>query len=111
MIAATVFGLHLIAAVYAFIRGRKDGGTKEGWIAVAFFILIFSVGWTLSSFILSQLLPPEGFARWISEPLSPNMQVEVNRNTFSLVVLTIGEAIFYYLYLKPQKVSEGGTET
>lgn len=87
MIAVIIFALHLIAAGYAFQTRKKKGGIAEGILAVAFMGLIFSVGWTISTFVTRLLFPPEGLATWL------------DADAISLVLLTIGEVVFYAVLL------------
>ena len=86
MIGVAIFYLHIIAIVAVFTRNWQRGGMGEGFLGTAFFALIFSVGWTFSSFLLSVIIPPEGFATWF------------DRNTMSLIVLTAMEYLMYKLY-------------
>lgn len=55
---------------------------------LGFMIIIFSVGWTIVTFVLKYLISDIGFG--------PSM----NRDTISLLLLSIGEGIFYYHYFK-----------
>lgn len=89
MIAATIFVLHGLAAVYAFVSRFRKEGPMEGALALAFVVIIFSVGWTVATLIASLIFSPQGLAPWL------------DRNTISLVLVTIGEASFYALYLRP----------
>jgi len=104
MIAATILALHFIAAVYAFLKYRKEG-TGEGLIAVAFVVVIFSVGWTISTMISKLVFPAELAARLIAQlqetRTSRLVAKELTIDTFSLVLLTAGEIVFYYFFLKP----------
>ncbi len=60
MIAVIIFALHLGAAGYAFESRRRKGGMSEGFLAVAFMALIFSVGWSTATMVTRFLFPPEG---------------------------------------------------
>jgi len=88
MIAAIIFAIHLVAATYAFASKAKSGGISEGFLALAFMTIIFSVGWTIATMTANLLFEPEGFAEWF------------NRDTISLSLVTIGEVVFYALLLK-----------
>ncbi len=110
MIAALILIVHGAACVYAFFRYRKEG-IGEGILAVAFVIIIFSVGWTITT-MLAKLVYPYGLVeQWISalqgSHLSRLFAKELSIDTFSLLLLTIAESFFYYYYLR----SEGGPET
>jgi len=91
MVTLFVFYIHTVAAVYAFTDQCQEEGVGAGTLAVAFMGLVFSVGWSISTFILKFLLSEKGFGMYF------------NRDAISLAVLTAGEAVFYYLYLKGMK--------
>ncbi len=88
MIEVGIFYLHTLAAIAAFTKRWQDEGLGEGILGVAFMGLIFSVGWTISTFCVRFLTPEKGFSRIF------------DRDALSLIFLTIGEAVFYYFYLK-----------
>jgi len=50
--------------------------------------LIFVVGWSIWAFLLKFAVPPEGFGK------------ALDRDAFTLLVLTINEAGFYYLFVR-----------
>lgn len=88
MVAAIIFVIHGVAGIYAFwIRGKK-AGWREGVLALAFVGVIFSVGWTLMTMLVSLVLPPEGVAEWF------------NRDAAALTLLTVAEGFFYYFFLR-----------
>lgn len=103
MIAAFVLIVHGIAALYAFLRYKKNG-ISEGFIAVGFVVIIFSVGWTISTMVCKLVFPTEFIARWLSglpdSVLARQLSKEFTVDTCSLVLLTLGEIVFYYFYLK-----------
>lgn len=88
MVTLFVFYIHTIAAVYAFTDQYQEEGVAAGTLAVAFMTIIFSIGWSISTFVLKYLMTEKGFG------------VYLNRDAMSLALLTIGEAVFYYFYLK-----------
>ena len=88
MIEVAVFYIHAIAAIAAFTKRWQDEGFGEGILGVAFMALIFSVGWTITTFLVRLLTPEKGFSQVL------------DRDALSLLLLTIGEVIFYYFYLK-----------
>ncbi len=91
MITLFVFYIHTVAAVYAFTNQYQEEGQGAGALAVAFMGIVFSVGWSISTFILKFLMNEKGFG------------IYFDRDALSLTILTAGEAIFYYLYLKGMK--------
>jgi uncharacterized membrane protein YgaE (UPF0421/DUF939 family) len=106
MIAAFIFLLHFFAAVYAFVKYKKDG-IGEGFLAVAFVVIIFSVGWTITTMIAKVTFPGTLVASWIASlqgtHFSRLFAKELTIDTFSLVLLTIGEGFFYYFYLQSEE--------
>jgi hypothetical protein len=119
MIAAFIFLLHFCAVVYAFVKYKKDG-IGEGFLAVAFVVIIFAVGWTISTMITKIVYPDVLVARWIAglqaTRYSRMVAKELTIDTFSLVLLTIGEGFFYYFYLpagedeEKKKQNDNGNE-
>lgn len=94
MVTLFVFYIHTVAAVYAFTEQYQEEGMGAGVLAVAFMGIVFSVGWSISTFILKFLIDEKGFG------------MSFNRDALSLAVLTIGEAVFYYLYMRGMKKKE-----
>ncbi len=88
MVTLFVFYIHTVAAVYAFTDQYQEEGIGAGALAVAFMGIVFSVGWSISTFMLKFLVSEKGFGMYF------------NRDALSLAILTAGEAVFYYLYLK-----------
>ena len=91
MVTLFVFYLHTIGAVFAFTNQYQEEGIGAGTLAVAFMAIIFSIGWSISRFILKYLVSAKGFGMYF------------DRDAMSLALLTIGEAVFYYFYLKETK--------
>jgi hypothetical protein len=104
MVAAFIFLLHGIAAVYAFFARKKAEGLGEGLLAVAFIGIVFAVGWTISTMLTNLLFTPEFFIKWYSHQTDSvflrTLRKEINRDTISLLILTFGELGFYYLFLR-----------
>ncbi|MBI1804880.1 MAG: hypothetical protein HY033_11695 [Ignavibacteriae bacterium] len=91
MVTLFIFYLHTIAAVALFTKRWQEGDLKEASLAVLFMLLIFSVGWSMSAFIMNFLIEEKGFGLWL------------DRNALALVLLTFLEAIFYYLQTQRKK--------
>ena len=110
MIAALILIAHAAAAVYAFVKYRKEG-TSEGLLAVAFVVIIFSVGWTISTMLAKLVFPTDLAAHWISNlqgsATSRIFAKELTIDTFSLVLLICIEYVFYYFYLRSER-NDGG---
>lgn len=86
MIPLIIFYLHILALTAAFTAEYRNDGTGAGLLNVGFVVLIFSVGWSISTFILKHVMEAQGFG-----PL-------LDRDALSLVLLSAGEAVFYYFY-------------
>jgi uncharacterized membrane protein YhdT len=91
MVVLFVFYIHTVAAAVAFTKRWQEEGWWEGIIAVGFVALIFSVGWTITTFISRFLMDQQGFGRWF------------DRDAFALGLLTVIEAIFYIIQTKRKK--------
>ncbi len=88
MIDLIIFYFHTIVAVYAFTKSWQEENFISGIVSVAFILIIFAIGWTIATLSVTYIIPSEGFAKWM------------NRDTISLMLLTIGESFFYYHYFK-----------
>jgi hypothetical protein len=91
MIDLLVFYIHTIAAAAVFTKRWQEEGTGEAALSIAFMALIFFVGWGMASFIVKLILPPEGFGKFF------------NRDTAGLALLTVAEALFYFLYFRDEE--------
>jgi hypothetical protein len=103
MIAAVIFLIHVVLAIYLGYRGRKDGGSGIA-LGVSMVVLLFAIGWTLSTFIIRLVWPEQGVGMfiddWADTPTKRFLYREVTADTASLVLLTIGELFFYAWYLR-----------
>ena len=88
VVAAIIFVLHGLLLVGAFVWKLRTGSFTDAALSVAFIIIIFSVGWTLSGLLTGLLFESQGLAEWM------------NRDTISLVLVTLGEAVFYTVFLR-----------
>ena len=86
MIGVVIFYIHVLVATWMFVRSWQEGGMTDGFLGVAFIGVVFTVGWTFASFILKLFIAPEGFAVWC------------DRNTLSLILLTILEFVLYRVF-------------
>lgn len=88
MIIAFLFYVHIIFGLYVFTKRWQDEGLGAAFLILIFVGIIFSVGWTLSSFCTSLIFPPQGLGKFY------------NRDTISLTILTILEFFFYNNYFR-----------
>ena len=115
MVAFFIFALHVAFAIYAFLSRQKKDGVGEGLLAVGFMVIIFAVGWTISTMLTNLLFTPEFFVKWYygetGSLLLRTLRKEFNRDTISLLLLTLGEVGFYFFYLREEgKELEPGTK-
>jgi len=88
MIPLLIFYAHVIAAAALFTKLWQERDFKEGILAVAFLTLIFSVGWSMSTFLLKLIVDEKGFAIWL------------DRDALSLLLLGVAEGIFFSYQLR-----------
>jgi hypothetical protein len=120
MIIGFIFSLHLIFIIYVFILKLKKESLSAGLISSAFIIILFAVGWSLTSLFANSLLPDSfyEFARKLFKPaidaiagisstflskpiINPNESwKEINGDSFGLFLLTLAEIFFYKSYYK-----------
>lgn len=91
MITLFIFYLHTIAAVAMFTVRWMESGLKEGLLAVVFFILLFSVGWSVATVIMKIIVQEQGFGIWL------------DRDTLALLLLTVIEGAFYLIQFRRKR--------
>ena len=99
MITLFVFYVHVIAAVTVFTKRWQEGDWKEGLLGVGFLTLIFSVGWSISTFILKLIIGEKGFGIWM------------DRDALSLAFLLVMESIFFYIQMKRKQKKQLAANT
>jgi len=114
MVAGFLFLLHILLLAAAFIKYKKIS-IGEGFLSMAFIGIIFAVGWTIAIIVTNLMFAIGAFERWYWQPLNSWIWVivrkEISRDTIPLILLTIGEAVFYYYFLNDKKKppsSDGG---
>ncbi|MFZ1288614.1 MAG: hypothetical protein WAR79_00885 [Melioribacteraceae bacterium] len=88
MIIVFIFLLHIIFVGYVFIKKLKKDSLSSAFINLAFIIIFFSVGWSLSGMLVKLIFEPEGFG------------IYFDRDTIALTILTIAEFFFFKIYYK-----------
>ena len=86
MIEVIIFYIHVIFFVYVFAKTYVEESPVNAFLSTIFVIIIFSVGWTFSAFIIGLIIPPEGLTRILT------------RAAFSLALLSMLELIFYKFF-------------
>jgi hypothetical protein len=88
MVELIVFYLHVVAVATMFTKRWQEEGLAEGSLVVFFMGLIFFVGWSIATFLLKLIMEERGLG------------IFFDRNAASLLLLTIGEGVLYYFYLR-----------
>ena len=71
---------------------------SAGLINVILIVILFAVGWSLTTMLAKLLFEPKGFG------------IQFDRDTISLAVLTVCEYFFYRIYYGEKTVIEAGKE-
>lgn len=98
MISAFIFFAHFIFILIIFTKKWQDEKFSIGIINVALIIILFSVGWSLTSWITQMLFDAKGLG------------VFFDRDTIALTILVIPEFIFYKIFYGKEKSTESETE-
>lgn len=100
MIEIIIFELHLLGALYAFVKSWQANGIKDGLMALAIIALFFTIGWAITGTIASFIYPDS----WNS--------IYFTKDTLSLIMLLIPELIFYRFYfLEKEKNKDKSSQT
>lgn len=99
MVAAFIFFIHFLFSIIIFTKKWQEDGLSSAFLNVALILILFAVGWTITSLLAKFLMDAEGLGLYF------------DRDTFSLTLLTLGETIFYSLYYKESiTVSDKGKQ-
>jgi hypothetical protein len=69
-----------------FSKNYTEEGGVSAFLSILFIVIIFSVGWTFSEFLIGFFMKPEGLGLMFP------------RAAFSLMMLTVIEIVFYKFY-------------
>ena len=97
MITAFIFFLHFLFSLIIFTKKWQEDGLPSAFLNVGLILILFAVGWTITSLLAKLLMEPEGLGLYF------------DRDTFSLTLLTLAESIFYSLYYR-EPLTEADTE-
>ena len=98
MIIAFIFFAHLIFALVIFTKKWQEENISTAFLNIALIGILFAVGWSITGIIVKLIMEPQGLGTFF------------DRDTFSLLLLTIGEYFFYRIYYK-EKPSEEESPT
>ncbi len=91
MIEVILFYAHVVFFTYLFAKNFVEEKFTSAFLSLIFVIVIFSVGWTFSAFVIGFFVPDAGFTRILTKA------------AFSLALLTILESFFYKFYFSSRK--------
>lgn len=94
MIPVIIFYIHFVFLVYVFTKNFIDETLQSAILNVIFVVIIFSVGWTISEFLMSLIMDDIG------------VSLLLPRYAFSLAFLSIIEFFFYRFYYLSKSRSE-----
>ena len=97
MITALIFTGHLIFIIYIFTKKWQEDSIQSAFINLALIIILFSVGWSISTMLLKLFIDQSGFG------------IYFDRDAISLTLLTIAEYVFFRMYYS-EKPIEGDKE-
>lgn len=86
MIEVILFYAHAVFFVYIFAKNYVEQNTVSAFLSTIFVIIIFTVGWTFSAFVIGFFIPDDGLTRILTKA------------ALSLALLTLLEIIFYKFY-------------
>ena len=80
--------MHVIAGVYLFVKRYCEESLVEAFLSLGFAGIIFTAGWTLSSFIIRITFGEKG------------INLILNGDSLSLILLSIFETVFYKIWFR-----------
>jgi len=90
MISALIFAGHLYFISYIVTKKWQEESLSSALTNFALIIILFAVGWSITSSITKMLFDPKGFG------------IQFDADTISLTMLTIIEFFFYRFYYKEE---------
>lgn len=98
MIIAIIFLVHIIFCLFIFIKRFQKDSFSSAIIDLVFIIIIFSVGWSLTTMFSKFFWEPIGFGK------------HFDRDTIALTILSVGEFFFYRFYFRDLLTTSDGKE-
>jgi hypothetical protein len=98
MISAFIFFAHLIFITYIFTKKWQTESISSAFTNAALIIILFTVGWSITVMIGKAIMEKEGLGLYF------------DRDTFSLVLLSIIEFFFYKVYYGKEISNQSETE-
>ena len=118
MIAVLIFFVHAIFAVWAFSKSYQNDGTLQAFLNLAFIIILFSVGWTVSDLLMGLIIRDNGYILNVGynpvfltllkisgfyRPQGNGMALLLPKDTLSLILLSVIEIFFYRFFFRKTK--------
>jgi len=118
LIAVLIFFVHAIFAVWAFSKSYQNDGWLQAFLNLAFIIILFSVGWTVSDLLMGLFIRDSGYILNVGynpilltllkisgfyRPQGNGMALLLPKDTLSLVLLSTIEYFFYKFYFQRTK--------
>jgi hypothetical protein len=97
MISALIFTAHLFFILFIFTKKWQEDSLQSAFINAGLIILLFSVGWSISTMILKLFVEQEGLG------------IYFDRDTISLTLLSLVEDFFFKFYYN-EKPTEADKE-
>lgn len=97
MISALIFSAHLIFMLLIFTKKWQDETVGSAFMNLALVIILFTVGWSVSSSVVKIFIDSKGFG------------INFDADTISLTLLSIAEYFFYKFYYREDKHTEEKT--
>ncbi len=88
MITALIFTGHLVFIIYIFTKKWQTESLQSAFLNLAFIVILFSVGWSISTMFLKLFVDSQGLG------------IHFDRDAISLTLLSIIEIFFYRMYYR-----------
>jgi hypothetical protein len=98
MVIAFIFLVHILFVFYILFKRWKKESISSALIDLVLIIILFSVGWSISTMVCKLFWEPIGFGK------------HFDRDTISLSILTIVEFFFFRTYYKDLLTTSNGKE-
>lgn len=118
MIAVIIYYLHTLFAMFVFARSFQKDGLLQAILNLAFIVIIFTVGWTITDVFVGLVVSDRGYLINVRpgsflngllrltgfyEPLGGDTVKLTPRDSTSLIVLTVIEVFFYRFFFSVNK--------
>ena len=91
MVSAIIFSAHLIVVAVIFTKKWQDESLTSAFINLALIVILFTVGWSVSTSVVKLVIEPRGFG------------LQFDADAIALTLLVIGEYFFFRFYYGEEK--------